>query len=132
MMSRARHAAALGLALTALGACESTALSLGDPNEVNSSFVPSFIQGDEFDIFVAVTVESENDSEEGSVGERAVVEYDFGPGLFLRSWSFDTNFRFTMQIQRFADAEPGERELTLRIHNHFGEFLVRGAFTVLR
>lgn len=122
----------LGLAL--LGgplACQSTALSLGDPNAINVVLDPEFIEPDTFETQVHLRFLGVEDSTDGSPVSRAVRAWDFGDGLFLWTWQFESNFSLVIGIKRFADAPKGRRTLTLEVYNHFGTFLARGEFTVL-
>lgn len=128
-----------GAALCALcwsTSCRSTALSLDDPNELNVTFDPDHIAADVFELpTVHVRFAGVQGAEAGARSDATPVvgEWDFGEGLFLRSWEFIDNKDFSLDIgiKRFADAPKGRRTLRLKIHNSRGTFLALGVFTVL-
>ena len=125
-------------------ACESTALSLEDPNALNAVFEPSFIGADSYQLPLLLVIDVDIDESEASADDdaaiesvaagadqQAVLDYDFGDGLLLVSWQFTADFEIDIVVQRFFDAQPGVRNMTVRIHNRFGTFLARGEFNVL-
>lgn len=117
--------------LWAASGCDSTALALEDPNAINVSFDPEFVEPDATEVSVEVRFVDVEDPDEGGPGSRAVGDWDFGEGLFLVSWEFHSDFHLTIVLQRFADAPKGRRSLSLEVHNPHGTFLARGEFTVL-
>ncbi|MBM4319058.1 MAG: hypothetical protein FJ125_03650 [Deltaproteobacteria bacterium] len=119
------------LGSTALPGCTSTALSLDDPNAINATFDPEFIEDGIYEAEVQVRFVGVEDSADGPSAARAVGDWNFGDGLFLSAWEFQSDFSLTIGIKRFADAPKGRRTLSLEIYNGRGTFLARGAFTVL-
>jgi len=123
-----------GVAATLLTlACDSTALSLDDPNAVNATIEPPFIAND--DTVVPVTVRFV-EGESGSAGAASssvtplVLSADFGVDLASNNWMFEDDFVVHMDLTRYADTALGERPFTVRIFNRFGTFIARGRLTV--
>lgn len=119
------------VALLAL-ACDSTALSLDDPNAVNATIEPPFIAND--DTVVPITVRFvEGESGRGAASSSVtplVLSADFGVDLASNNWMFEDDFVVHMDLTRYADTALGERPFTVRIFNRFGTFVARGRLTV--
>ena len=60
----------------------------------------------------------------------SVQSWDFGEGLELRSWAFESNFQLTLQVGVFSSAEVGAHRLTLELSNNFGTFIATGELFV--
>lgn len=127
-MIRSLVPAALAIVL----GCDSTALSLGDPNEVNVELVPAYMQrgGEPVEVVMTFT-DADPDDRAGTVTDNRILDADLGDGLFLRLYTFESNFRVRLLFESDPDATPYERTLTLRIRNHYGTFLARGTFFLL-
>lgn len=124
------HGFALPVLCVLLSSCDSTALSLRDPNTINAQLDPEYIESDADEVTLWMTV-SGSDTTSGPRGERVVLEKSLGEGLYLISYRFEADFRLLLTLGRSADAPRGRRSLSMKIRNSRGTFLVRGEFTVL-
>jgi hypothetical protein len=124
----------LGTLVAAHVACESSALSLSDPNEVNAEIEPPFIANDETRVSVTIRFLDESPSASGA-GNTArttplVLSADFGTDIASNNWMFEDDFVVRMDLTRYADTAVGERPFTVRIFNGYGTFVARGRLTV--
>jgi hypothetical protein len=122
---------AAGLAVLA---CSSTALSPGDPNQLELTFEPAALidvaEGGEGEVLaVAVNVDQPEDAT-GDPRTWSVQSSSFGAGLELRSWEFRSNFQLVLRVGVFAGVESGAHTLNLEISNHFGTFVATGELFV--
>ncbi len=129
-MARARIR--MGALLALLVGCESTALSLIDPSQVTAEFTPQYVTGGAESVTVQVVLLGVEDPDDatGEVTERQILDFDLGPGLALDRSEFTTNFRFEVELIRFADAVEGPRTLSFQIRNHYGTFVATGEFYI--
>lgn len=125
------------LVLTALLlACDSTALSLGDPNDLNATLDPPYVDTEDnleslgFDTWV-LTMDAEDPTDEtGTKSQFRILESDFGQGLGLVGHEFQSNFVIHLNLKRYAEAVPGSRKWSVQFRNHYGTFLAHGELTV--
>ena len=114
-------------------ACESTALSLGSPNEVNVVLSRTFI-GQQVDAQV-LRLEGADTGEGESIDSAtlrtfSILDTDFGEGLGATEFVFEHRFVLRFTIVRYADAVTGRRPFGLRIRNDRGTFVAHGELTV--
>jgi hypothetical protein len=134
LRTRARGAAFLA-ALGALS-CDSTALSLGDPNDLNATLVPPFITEDDPNSVWTLTLnagaEAETTADSADLAENSIVSADFGPGVRISGsgYLFKSQFVVELYLKRYAEAEPGTRTFSVRFINAYGEFLAHGEINV--
>lgn len=130
-MARARICSTALLITLACG-CESTALSLIDPSQVTAEFTPQYVTGSAGSVTVRVVLLGVEDPDDatGEVTERQILDFDLGAGLSLSRSEFTTNFRFEVELVRFADATEGARTLSFQIRNHYGTFVATGEFYI--
>ncbi|MCK6573429.1 hypothetical protein L6V77_20300 [Myxococcota bacterium] len=134
LRDRVRRAAWL-VVLGAL-ACDSTALSLGDPNDLNATLVPPFITEDDpnsvwtLTLNTGATAGAADDT--ADLAENSIVSADFGPGVRISGsgYLFKSQFVVELYLKRYAEAEPGTRTFTVRFINAYGEFLAHGEINV--
>ncbi len=120
---------ALGAAL--LTGCDSTALSLDDPNRANVTFDPPLWTLRTNTLEVTMTL-GDGDPANGTGDEQTfgVLTYDFGEGVSLQSYTFESNFQAKLVLQRYPGVEVGEHDMVLQIRNYYGTFFARGTFYV--
>jgi hypothetical protein len=136
MLGTPSPAARLSLALCltiALPAC-GEALSTGDPATSTLEIDQPFMDGQTTvrDVNAVLADVDDPDDATGDRSRWSVVDWDFGPDLELVRWSFESNYRLALTIQRTEDADNGRHELLLTIRNNFGTFVARGEFFVFR
>lgn len=134
-LRRGRRALAVvvGAVLLAVAGCESTALSLTDPSSINVELIPQYMAGatETIDVELTFLGVEDPDDDTGEPQGRVVIDWDLGQGLELRSAEFQSNFRLTVTIVRYADAATGVRTVSLQIQNAYGTFVLNGEFYVL-
>ncbi len=134
-LARARRAAPLGVAVglaLAGGGCDSTGLSLDDPNQLNATLKPPFVSRDETrHNGVELTLDGEAEADvTGDITTNYVISADFGQGLGGTGYQFTSNFSVTFDLLRFTEATSGVRTFTVKFHNYYGDFLARGELNV--
>ena len=131
----------LGAALAALlgltcAACESSALSRGDPNELNAQLDPPYVSRDGTQAtWILTLLDEEADEAPADAADMAdnyIITADFGQGVGLNNtgYTFKSNFVIELGLTVYAEAEEGTRTFSVRFVNHYGEFLAHGEFTV--
>lgn len=122
------------LLLFALSACDSSALSLGDPNDVNASLEPPYIADDQTTVWTLTLLDGADDGETGDMSDNYILDADFGQGVGLSStgYTFKSNFEIELGLTLFAEAEAGTRTFSVRFINDYGEFFAHGEFDVIR
>ncbi len=118
---------------TLVAACDSTALSQGDPTTFELSFDPQFATAAD-EVLVTATYDGVDDPDDstGAPSTWAVVAWDGGDALEVREWEFRTNFRVRLRLGIFANATDGGHPLILEVRNQYGTFVGRGEFFVFR
>lgn len=122
------------LALCLLPACDSSALSLGDPNDINASLEPPYIADDQATVWTLTLLDGADDGTTGDVSDNYILDADFGQGVGLSStgWTFKSNFEIEFGLTLFAEAEAGTRTFNVLFINDYGEFFAHGEFDVIR
>lgn len=121
------------LAICLLWSCDSTALSLGDPNELNADLDPPFIdESGTTAVWTLTLLGATEDAGVGDMSDNYIISADFGEGVGLSGtgYTFTSNFVIELGLTRFAEAEPGARTFNVRFVNDYGEFFAHGEFTV--
>lgn len=120
--------------LLLLMSCDSTALSLGDPNDLNAELFPNFIDEGENAVWTLTLLDAETDTDDtpGDMSDNYIISADFGQGVGLSGtgYTFRSNFVIELGLTRYAEAEPGTRTYNVRFVNDYGEFLAHGEFNV--
>ena len=117
-------------------ACDSTALSLGDPNDLNATLAPSYIPPQEdieslgLDTWI-LTMDAEDPADAtGTLSQFRILEADFGQGIGLVGHEFRSNFVIDLNLKRYAEAVRGTRKWSVQFRNHYGTFLAHGELEV--
>jgi hypothetical protein len=120
----------LVLAAVVAAGCDSTALSLDALPSV-AAFEPEYWQALGADQQVTVRVQGVNhDEPTGDERTFSVLSADFGSGLHMTEYTFQSPFTVDLKIEREECPPPAEgtREVHLKIANKFGVFSVHGSF----
>ncbi len=122
------------LLMLALSACDSSALSLGDPNDINASLEPPYIADDQTTVWTLTLLDGADDGTSGDMSDNYILDADFGQGVGLSStgYTFKSNFEIELGLTLFAEAEAGTRTFSVRFINDYGEFFAHGEFDVIR
>ncbi len=131
------------LLLLFLTACDSTALSLNDPNALSLAFDPAFLDPNESGTFeVEVEFLGVADPDDDSGTTRILLESDFAScaaheeacdELVLQAVEFQSNWRLKMTLAATAVGDDsGRYDFSIRVRNNFGTFTGSGAFFVFR
>jgi len=115
--------------------CESTALNQDVPTmvEYSGALSPPFYTclGDEITSYpVEVTFPSATDDDLGRDEDRDIQFSTNCDDLSLEGWSFQSNFRFTLELSRFVSQETHVCEVYLRFENHYGTFDLTDTLTL--
>ena len=116
------------IALVALqSGCESTALNQVVPTSAEKMgvFSPPFYTclGDDLSSYeIEVSFPTDNDDNVGRAEDRNVQFSTNCDDLKLEGWSFQSNFRFTLELSRFVSQETHVCEVYLIFDNHYGTF----------
>ena len=120
-----------------MGGCESTALNQADPTSLHYSgaFSPPFYTclGDDttsYDVEVTFLSAEDVDDTLGRDEDRDVQFSTDCDDLFLLGWSFQSNFRFTLQLSRYVSQETHECAVSIVFTNHYGTFSVTDSLTL--
>lgn len=118
----------------ALGGCDSSALSLGDPNDINAELVPAYIAEDQNTVWTLTLLEGAEDDTSGAMADNYILDADFGQGVGLNGtgYTFKSNFVIELGLTLYAEAEAGTRTFSVRFVNDYGEFFAHGEFSVVR
>ncbi len=124
-------------AVALLGGCESTALNQADPTSLQygGAFSPPFYTclGDDiasYEVEVTFLSAQDVDDDQGRAEDRDVQFSTDCDDLSLQRWSFQSNFRFTLELNRFFSQETHECEVSLVFSNHYGTFEVVDSLTL--
>jgi len=125
-----------------LSGCDSTALSLEDPNLLEVAFEPAFFSPDDrgtVDVEVTFLGVTDPDDDRGVVRD---LEEDFTDcaakeepctAIFIDHIEFLSNWRVRLSLEvPLAGSDQGRYDLRLRVTNAFGTFTGVGAFFVFR
>ena len=108
--------------------CQVTCLPI-----IKNELIPQYMAGatETIDVELTFLGVEDPDDDTGEPQSRVVIDWDLGQGLELRSAEFQSNFRLTVTIVRYADATTGVRTVSLQIQNAYGTFVLNGEFYVL-
>jgi hypothetical protein len=123
-----------------LSACANDALTVGDPGSLTLVLDRPYIdvvEGEAVDYLerevIAEIGEADNpDDATGDPRAWSVLAWDFGGGLELREWAFESNFRLRLTVRAYADTPAGSWPISLTLQNNFGVFAASGEFFIFR
>ena len=124
-------------ALALVGGCESTALNQADPTVLSyaGALSPPFYacladDVDSYDVVVTFVSAQDLDDNRGGSEDRDLQFDTDCEDLQLESWSFQSNFQFTLELSRFATQETHDCDVQVNFINHYGAFEVRDTLTL--